>query len=374
MRLKSLFLALFLIIGACIPCSAQEKIGTQKVLCIMVNSEDEPFKTGHDERYYSNMLFGKSKNSLASYISRQSLGKFKIKPADTKKTKYPGIIQVSMKSKTVAADDYNFQSKIVVSALNHISDRLNLKAIDINGDKRFAEPFLIDDKNAKEEFLIITIISGSVKSEDDVEDDKVKAWPHLEQIHTDINGYAFRNTSIISSEIVEGKGANVSTFAHEFMHNLNARDMYLDRTSIGTWSIMSEPGKDTPNELDPVHKIYLGWATPKPVRLNSTVKFDKGKIPYIKCNGYVYLLDYREEKDGAIVWKINEKELKRDWKFDDSNECYDWYVNSSGDGKAIQVLPKPDSSYIKCGKGMKISNTNIRIIVTHKKIHVTNKG
>lgn len=60
-------------------------------------------------------------------------------------------------------------------------------------------------------------------------------------------------------------------FAHEFSHNLGAKDLYAyqgGETSAGFWTIMSDdwgggfPDSSVPPALDPWHKYLLGWNDP----------------------------------------------------------------------------------------------------------------
>lgn len=377
------------------------KEGKQKVLCLMINVDNEPFQAGHDEQYYSRNLFGSEPDSVKSFVNNQSGGKVIVEPADTKDSPTKGVLKINVpasKYNTIGANQYDLQKQIVKDALQEVKDKVDWAAMDQNNDKKFEESFLTDDASKKEELLVVTVISGRTASTDSTEQGKIKAWPHLTEISTTVNDYTFNNTSIVTSEIAGNMSVNKAALSHEYMHNLNARDMYKDENSIGPWSTMCDtygkrPGVEeiSPTPLDPVHKIYMGWATPKPVTKGTEVTYKKNEVPYIvnpKDSNIIYLLDYRDYSDenqkalnkvgvsgdGMVVWKINKEEATRDWLHSANNDTTDWYVNSKGPGTAMRVLAKGngvanvENSYVTVNSTCGIDGTDIFISVKDKKM------
>lgn len=348
------------------------KEGNQKVLTVLVNLSDSPFTK--DEKYYSDMLYGSGVDSLKSYLESQSNGKMTISPATTTGTTYPGIIKVDINSADVselAYNNYEGQLNLSHQILDQVKGQIDLSSADENGDKQFNDSWFVDSADDNDELFINMIFSGSV-DKDGGSNDKLQAWPHVAHFNTTLGEYTLNNSGLITSEKHQGTVIGLSTFAHEFMHNLNGRDMYADTTSIGLWSIMSKSygnrdGTDTAfhaNPLDPLHKIRMGWTTPVKVDLtkaSSTIDIDKTKTYYIEHptnKDIVYLLDYRDfddiyEKanyryglrgDGLVVWQLNKNSLKADWNDD-------WQFNTGGIRSSVFVLPK------NTGEGATVENT-----------------
>lgn len=381
--------------------SSVVKEGKQKVLCLMINVDNAPFDDTHNEQFYSDNLFGKAPDSVKNFVHNQSNGKVIVEPADTKDSPTKGVIKINVpasKYNTIGANQYIQQKQIVKDALQEVKDKVDWAAMDQNNDKKFEESFLTDDASKKEELLLVTVISGNTAGTDSIETGKIKAWPHLTEISTNVNGYTFNNTSIITSELAGGKAVNKAALSHEYMHNLNARDMYKDENSIGPWSVMCDtygqrPGESemSPTPMDPVHRIYMGWATPKPVTKGSEVAYSKSEVPYIvnpSNPDIVYLLDYRDytdanqkslnkfgvSGDGMVIWKINKAESKRDWLHSANDTTTDWYVNSKGPGTAMRVLAKDngnanvENSFVSVNSTCTIDNTDIQVSVKDKKM------
>ena len=174
--------------------SLKPKTGKQKVLCILVNQENEPFRDWHDEKHYYNQFFGDKNMSVKKYIKDQSNNKFNIEPANTINTKYPGILKVNLKSSdvpTIGCLDYYKQESFVFSALKQLKDKIDFNSIDINSDKSFKESFFMDNFDDEEELLIAVIFSGRVDNTTSREYGRIKIWPHLNQLRGYVNGYSF---------------------------------------------------------------------------------------------------------------------------------------------------------------------------------------
>lgn len=347
------------------------KAGNQKVLTLLVNISDSPFQ--NDEKYYSDMMFGSGIDSVKSYLENQSNGKMTISPVETTGTTYPGVIKVDVDANTlpeVGYKDYDKQLEVAHNLLNQVKDQINFGSADTNGDKMFNDSWQIDVENDADELFINVVFSGNMEANGG--GNKVQAWPHSPKFNTKIGEYTLQNSGLITSEKTGNKVIGMSTYAHEFLHNLNARDMYADTTSIDLWSIMSKSygnrdGSETgyhANTLDPVHKLRMGWTTPVKVDLtkpSSTLEITKGKTYWMQHptnDDIVYILDYRDfddvyEKanyryglrgDGLIVWQINKSKVATDW--DD-----DWQLNTGGVRSSVFVLPK------NTGQGATVENT-----------------
>lgn len=383
--------------------SLKPKTGKQKVLCILVNQENEPFRDWHDEKHYYNQFFGDKNMSVKKYIKDQSNNKFNIEPANTINTKYPGILKVNLKSSdvpTIGCLDYYKQESFVLSTLKQLKDKIDFDSIDINSDKSFKESFFMDNFDDEEELLIAVIFSGRVDNTTSREYGRIKVWPHLNQLRGYVNGYNFNNSAIFASEEAGFEDTNAAVLSHEFLHNLHARDMYLDDYSIGKWSIMSyiTGANLDPMPLDPLHKIYMGWLTTKRLdTFNKTlkVKFNKNEIPYIvdpRDNDSVYLLEYKDfsnpvqkslycrgiRKDGLVVWKINRSELERDW-LHDKGYGLDWYLNSRGKRTSVWVMSRGKGTYVgdtytTVGSSRSIDGTLFKVDVRNKELVIHNRG
>ncbi len=349
------------------------KQGNQKVLVLMINMSDSPFQQG--EEYYNNVIFGSGPDSVKSYIEDQSNNKFTISPVTTTGTTHQGVIKVDLNSDEFGAVDssnYEKQHEIVNAALEKAKAQIDFSSADTNGDNAFNDSWFTDNDNSKEELQVTAIISGNAVKTTRAGGTNIQSWPHSFQLQTDVNGYSLHNSGLVTSERVNGATLGVSIFSHEFLHNLNARDMYNDNMSIGLWSIMDKSygnRDDTKkgfhaNTLDPVHKLKFGWATAEKVDLSTTQTLDirKDKVYYIQDpadSNIVYLLDYRDfdniyehanyryglRGDGLILWRIDKAQAATDWN--DS----DWAVNTQGPRTSMYVIPKDR------GDGPNVANT-----------------
>lgn len=386
--------------------SLKPKTGKQKVLCVMIEFDNQKFSNMNDEEYYYNQLFGKDRGSLKSYLRDQSDGRMKVYPADVKDAEYPGVIKIKMSASrygTVNPRDYNTHNRIVKDAFDQIKDQVAWDEIDENNDKVFEESFLQDNDSLEEELLFTFVFSGDTQVK---KPGTVTAWTHLSPFKAYANGYKFKNTAIITSERT-GTDVGAPDFAHEFLHNLNARDMYLDWKSIGFWSIMCkylgqnyEDFSYVPTPVDPYHKIYFKWAKPVRVKLDPAkpveIKYNKREVPYIvdpRDSNIVYLLDYRDynniyvkglnrydvESSGMVIWKINKREAERDW-ISSSGGYSDWYINSAGPKTAVSVMNRSDGSmkvndsFVEDGKERSIDGTLIKVKPSKGKMYVYYRG
>ena len=375
---------------------APVKTGTQKVLCLMIEPDDITFSSDHNEKYYSDTLFGSQSDSVKSFVNNQSGGKFNIEPAKISGAVAPGVMRVKMKNNlgTVAAKDHDKQIQLVQSALNRVEDKVDWADADSNNDKKFEESFRLDDPSRKEELLVYAIVAGEVKSPTDSQEGKIVAWPHLTQLRASAGGYIFDNSAIITSEVSEDVAVNSAVLSHEFLHNLNARDMYKDQESIGIWSVMCNsygklPGSNlfSPPPLDPIHKLYMGWAEENVIDYKGTpitIPYDKNKINIVQHptnKDICYVLDYRDwddpnvkalngfglNKSGMVVWIVHKDQARKDW-FDN-----DWYVNTAGAGTSMNVLvtgqgsPTLSNSFIAEGQGATIDGHDMVVVVNKDK-------
>lgn len=349
------------------------KQGNQKVLVLMINMSDSPFQQGED--YYNNVIFGSGPDSVKSYIEDQSNNKFTISPVTTTGTTHQGVIKVDLNSDEFGAVDssnYEKQHQIVNAALEKAKAQIDFSSADTNGDNAFNDSWFTDNDNNKEELQVTAIISGNAVKTTRAGGTNVQSWPHSFQLQTNVNGYTLHNSGLVTSERVNDATLGASIFSHEFLHNLNARDMYNDNMSIGLWSIMDKSygNRDDTNKgfhsntLDPVHKLKFGWATAEKVDLSATQTLDirKDKVYYIQDpadTNIVYLLDYRDfdniyehanyryglRGDGLILWRIDKAQSATDWN--DS----DWAVNTQGPRTSMYVVPKDR------GDGPNVANT-----------------
>ena len=383
--------------------SAIVKQGKQKVLCLMINLNTQPFQANHNEQFYADSLFGSSPDSVKNFISNQSGGRVVVEPADTKDSAVKGVIKLDVNAAdygTIGASEYALQKKIVTDALTKVKDRVDWAAIDQNNDKKFEESFLTDDATKKEELLVVTVVSGAAETPNTKTEGQIKIWPHLTELVTQVNEYSFSNSAIVASEKASSNWLNKTILSHEYLHNLNARDMYLDTNSVGPWSTMCDtygkrPGTQTssPTPLDPVHKIYMGWSSAKPVTRGAQdveIPFKKDEVPYIQHPtnpDIVYLLnyiDYSDENvkalnnfgvtgDGMVVWKVNKTEARRDW-LKGTGDQNDWYVNSKGPRTAMGVLANGNgdanytNSFMPVGKSVSLDGTDLTVSVKDKKM------
>ena len=386
--------------------SLKPKTGKQKVLCVMIEFDTQKFRNTHDEEYYYKQLFGKDKTSLKTYLRDQSDGRMKIYPADVKGSKYQGVLKVKLdasKYGTIGPQDFEKQTKVAKDALAIVKDKIEWDKIDENDDWSFMEPFLQENDSFEEELLFTFVMAGNASNNSS---GYISAWTHLSPFNSRLNGYSISNTSVITSEIVENVVCSAD-FAHEYLHNLNARDMYLDKKSVGPWSVMCDfMGQDhtnynyAPTPVDPYHKIYFKWAKPVRVKLDSAkpveIKYNKREVPYIvdpRDSNIIYLLDYRDYKNyyvkclnkygvkssGMVIWKINKREAERDWMSFTNGSC-DWYINSAGPKTAVSVMNRSDGemkvndSFVEDGKERSIDGTLIKVKPSKGKMYVYYRG
>lgn len=376
------------------------KIGTQKNLVVLANISGQKFN--HDEKFYNSIYYGDNENSVNQFLNNQSNGKFSISPLKTNATTYQGVVQVDINAddySDIAYDSYDTQEKLAYDILQKVSDKINLADADKNGDNKFNDTWRLDNLDSNEELNIVIILSGST-SKISGQGDKIQAWPHTIDMNTNLNGYILQNSLTISSEYIDDNEVGSSTLAHEFLHNLNVRDLYADSISIGPWSIMNlsygnrdseEQGND-PNPLDLLHKIRLGWVTPTEINLDSkkTYTYDKTKAYYAfnpKDKNEIYLFDYRDYNDtyeqsnyryglrdsGLIIWKLNVSSLEEDWDDDD------WALNTNGARTSYYVLPfseslgaTVDNTLTKVGDNRNLEELNINISVSDKAFTISN--
>lgn len=367
----------------------------------MVNIEEHPFEKKHNERFYFNEFFGMSKYSVANYIKNESNNKFKIKPANTINTKYPGIIKINIKGNnygTIGANDFRKKSKLFYDAVNLASKNIDFKKIDINNDKELIQPaYDLSNKNLLRELEIAVIVSGKVNSPTSTEPNKIQIWANNERHVGNFNNYYVSTRGIYTSEKIENYETSAPILSHELLHNLDAKDMYLDKKSIGIWSIMcfhnvvnKNTKKITQAPLDPMHKLYFGWT--KPIKIIPTnkptkIKYKKDKTPYFvdpNNKNIIYVLDYRNfnnkyqnkfktygiKNDRLLIWKINKKIAINDWKgklskTENGTYLRDSFVNSDGEGTAMKII-NINSNGTPIGN--KININNIKIEVKNKKI------
>lgn len=376
---------------------------TQKILCIMLNLNNTPFKKEHNEGYYYEQLFGKKTRSLSTYVTNQSRGKFRVAPADTHNTKYPGVIKINVdasKYKTIGTKDYREQKKLVTDALHTIKSSVDWAKLDQDGNMQFKESYL-EDSDYKEELLVVTVVSGNANSSNSRVTNQIKIWPHLSTIRTKLNQYTLDNTAIITSEFTKNTAISSATFSHEFLHNLHARDMYLDKNSVGIWSIMSnswgkERGKSyyTPTPLDPIHRMYLGWSKPRRIDCSKSdiiLTYSPDEFPYIqdpRNQSFIYILDYHDfnsmaekslgrygvKSDGLVIWKVNKDRLKADWVDGD------WYINTKGKKSSVWVMSNGKGGYsvkdsfTPVGQSKSIYGTLFKVDVRNKELVIHNRG
>ena len=386
------------------------KSGKQKVLCVMINMENLPFEKDHNEKFYYEQLFGKSSTSLKNYVNNQSNGHFNIEPADTIKSKYPGIVKINAKvpqGYTANSTDYTAINQFVKNELQKVANKVDCAACDKNGDKRFHDFYARNSNNYDDELVIMTVISGEAFSKNFRNPGKVMAWPHATMLNTNINGYSFNHATVIMSELTRNGVVNSATFAHEFMHNIGARDMYLHEDDIDFWSLMARTrgraeGKTdySPIPLDPAHKLFFGWKKPKKVKFNdkgvANIKVNKNEVPYLvdtKNPNIIYLLDYHDlsepsEKalnyhgiyeDGVNIWKINKNEARSDWRYDPYVNDLD--INTRGKRSAMCVMTRSKSgsqsakhSYTPVGSSRSIDGTLFKVDVRNKELVIHNRG
>lgn len=378
------------------------KQGEQKSLVVMVEFPEHPFTK--DEAYYNDMLFGTGPDSVNSFLKDQSNNKFGISPiATTSET--PGVIKVTMPADSyniVGAKDYEMQKQICQEVLDTIKDQIDFSDADKDGNKAFDDSWKIDSVGSKEELHINFIFSGNTSNEGDTTT-RIQAWPHGFNLDTTIGDYTLRNDGMVSSETSNSNPLGSSMFIHEFLHNLNARDMYGDTMSVGMWSLMDKSygNRDgttsgthaTP--LDPIHKLRMGWVSPNTITPNETIQtvdFDKTKAIILKHptdQNIAYVIDYRDfdniyEKgnyrygmrgDGIVAWKMDKSKLDADW--DDG----DWILNTGGARSSVFVLPMNsgegptfENTFIPVGSTLSLDGLNYDIKVNNHQLVIKPKS
>lgn len=293
--------------------------GKYKVMVIPVQFSDvkfeDPrfFKKGADGKSEAQeYVFGKSKNSMASYYKHVSLGNLKLEGEVTP------IITIDRPLAEYGAAVANSSDKnapgLVVQALKQLKklnkdmdwwddfDQWDLS--DYDKDTNYHEPdgfidavVLVYAGKSQASCQSSFDTDGSRPASDDVpagprHDAAVECynriWPHRWSMNISkdspdfskvgpkvegkqrpaMNGFKINDHLFANDYNMQSEFSDRSTFIHEFGHSLSLPDVYSggEGNSTGSWEVMSSNAGLQAQEMSSYSKITLGWLAPKIVK------------------------------------------------------------------------------------------------------------
>lgn len=304
----------------------------QNVLVILTQFSD--VKLTYSAKQWYDTIFNPNTKSLNNFYRQSSFDKLNFLPAqEGEGTVNDGIITVSLNYRhpnyggDLYGIDYDLQQALI-SANNYV----NFKAYDKNGDGK-----LVTD-----ELHLIFVFAGqeasAVYRTPYVYEPSI--WAHKSNMMNSLNldGINFYGGDYLAiGEKHEDHKATMGVICHEVGHSLGLPDLYdTDYSSSGvgehslmasgSWgAIANEYAGQTPTDLDPWSKVYLGFIAPEVIDYdnNATVNsMASGRYNIYKVitrnpkeyflienrqhSGYDEALKYFGFNSGIAIWHINE--------------------------------------------------------------------
>lgn len=334
------------------------------VAVVLVSFRDKVIQT--QDAQWQTLIFGNQENSVYRYYQEVSQGTLELVPVEeASSTLGDGVISVTLPQNhpdnkdKLTADTY----LAVVRSISQATSVLDLKAIDLNGNKTIEPEELIwiivfagyEDLYKKE-----GEVSSSGFSHDITYYGRVNAYTMTEFIQI---GELYYDRYITEKSSITTQGILV----HEMGHILGLPDLYdTDYSSqgVGLFSLMGNGDKlfkprgrlgDQPADLDPWSKLYLKFAEPVVVIepgeyfLHSN-KWGKPDILLVPTGqkGQYFLIEnrYLENRDsglslyakpgGILIWHIDESVI--------FNHFYENTVNADETHKGIDLEESSETS------------------------------
>lgn len=372
-----------------------------KTAVVLVSFSDMPISTTPEA--WQELLYSK-KNSVFSYYQEVSQGQWAVVPVlENGGVPNDGIIQVSVNlphpnNKAVLTDSVY---TAVYQAVQAAADQIDLSAIDENGNKIIEPEELIwvlvfagyEDLYGKADSLSSSGFSHEIKRFGKINDFTMTEFVQIGELYYD--QYNSKKDSITTRGIL----------VHELGHILGLPDLYdTDYSSqgIGIFSLMSNGDKlftpggklgDSPVDLDPWSKIYLGFVEPAFAVESGTYTIKSNKwgspealiIPtqnkgeyFVVENRYLEnrdkALDLFSKPGGIMIWHVDENKIferfyenivnnDETWKGVDLEESSEALLNlsqlDSGDkGKLYEPFFRSHSQAVFNGESLPKSHLN----------------
>jgi immune inhibitor A len=284
------------ITGESIASSHAPSTGTVRVIIIRTNFADRTIKTSHNYSYFNNLVNGAT-NSLKDYFDEVSYGQLNV----------VGTIGP------------------VVTLPHNMAYYSNPETWTIiNESMKAADPSV---NFALYDAVIIYHAGQGEESSGDPNDYWSSRWYGLSMTY---DGKTFTSGIVVPEEEVAPYGA-LGVTSHEFGHEIGLPDLYNTGTGsavVWDWELMDH-GSWNNNGNTPAHpsawsKAKLGWLTPTPVIINSTVNVAqlessgsayRVRTPAMPASEY-FLVENREQtgydsaipEAGIIIWHVDENQ------------------------------------------------------------------
>lgn len=322
----------------------------QNALVLLVEFNDVKLTTtSNQNKIWYDGIFNPSTKSVSNYYKENSFGKINFQPVqETEGVVNDGFITVTLNYNhpnyrgNLSGIEYN-----VKDALAKANNYINFKAYDTNGDGK-----LLTD-----ELQFIIVFAGQEAStlyqEPYIYEPSIWAHKYNVPLQFSLDGVNFFNQDYIAmGEKHQDHSATMGVLIHEMGHNLGLPDLYdTDYTSqgVGEHSLMASgswgslPGEysgQTPTNLDPWSRMYLGLLQPKVINyeteetLNSYFLKDQYnvlKVPTRNPKEY-FLLENRQYvgydeslrefgvNSGIAIWHINETVIEANFQKNTIND------------------------------------------------------
>ncbi|WP_017413616.1 M6 family metalloprotease domain-containing protein [Clostridium tunisiense] len=305
----------------------------QKALVLLVQFND--VKLSYSSESWYDSIFNLNSKSLSKYYKDNSFNKINFQPVqESEGTSNDGVINVTLNYNhpnyggKLEGIQYNIRD-VLVQANTYI----NFKDYDKDGD----------GKLTAEELHLVIVVAGQEAStlyeEPYVYEPSIWAHKSSVPLQFSLDGINFFNQDYIAiGEKHQDHKATIGALTHEIGHNLGLPDLYdTDYSSqgvgehslmgSGSWgNLIGEYSGQTPANLDPWSKIYLGLLQPKVINyeteevLNSyslSGQYNVVKVPTRNPKEY-FLLENRQHtsydeslrtfgiNSGVAIWHINE--------------------------------------------------------------------
>lgn len=319
----------------------------QKALVLLVQFNN--VKLGYSSESWYDSIFNLNSKSLSKYYKDNSFNKINFQPVqESEGTANDGVVAVSLNYNhpnyggNLEGVQYNIKD-VLVQANTYI----NFKDYDKDGD----------GKLTAEELHLVIVVAGqeasTLNEEPYVYEPSI--WAHKSNVplQFSLDGINFFNQDYIAiGEKHQDHKATIGALTHEIGHNLGLPDLYdTDYSSqgvgehslmgSGSWgNLMGEYSGQTPTNLDPWSKIYLGLLQPKVINyeteeaLNSyslSGQYNVVKVPTRNPKEY-FLLENRQHtsydeslksfgiNSGVAIWHINEAVIEANMESNTVND------------------------------------------------------
>jgi M6 family metalloprotease-like protein len=338
--------------------------GPYKILVIPVQFSDvkftdtELFSSTDGTKKAQEYLFGDNANSMSTYYSHISMGKFQLSGEVT------NVITVDKKlvdyGEAISGQSDKDARGLVVDAIEKLKGSKNdadwwseydrWEVNDYDNDENFHEPDGFID-------AVVLIYAGkdqaSCQRSFDPNGEKIpsqdvpagprhdasvecfnRIWPHRWSIalqNTDpryskdgpivegkqrssLNGYKINDELFALDYNMQSEFSDISTFSHEFGHSLTLPDVYSSGSdnSSGSWELMSQNAELYGQEMSSYSRLSLGWLSPKVIEQGQKSSAYLGAYSFVPTlqreQGTLYAGPVSDENGVSILSKVPEFE------------------------------------------------------------------